>query len=113
MKLKNPPTARSKKRYVVFRLHSEERVDFYSMKNAVWNSLHNWMGEDGLGKANIRIIKNLYDQKGGTGFIQCDPRSVDHVKMGLSLVHQIGDQRVAFQTIRVTGTIKSGKSKAR
>jgi len=111
MKLKNPPTVRGKKRYVVFRLHSKEGIDYFSMKNAVWNSLHNWMGEAGLGKANVRIIKNLYEPGSGKGFIQCDPRYVDQVKMGLSLVHQIGDQRVVFQTIRVSGTIKSGKGK--
>ena len=111
MKLKNPPTVRGKKRYVVFRLHSEESVDYFSLRNAVWNSLHNWMGEAGLGRANVRIIKNLYDQRKGIGFIQCDPKHVDSVKMGLSLVHQIGDQRVVFQTLRVSGTIKSGKTK--
>jgi len=36
---------------------------------------------------------------------------VDLVKVGLALIHQIGDQRVIFQTLRVSGTIKSGKKK--
>jgi hypothetical protein len=31
----------------------------------------------------------------------------------MSLIHQIGDQRVIFQSVRVSGTIKSGKEKTR
>jgi ribonuclease P/MRP protein subunit POP5 len=105
------PTLREKKRYVVFRVHSQERLDYPSMHNAAWNSLLNWMGEKELSRANVRIIKNLWDPRQQAGFVQCSPKSVDSVKMGLSLVHQIGDQRVVFQTLGVSGTIRSGKSR--
>ncbi len=108
--MKNPSSARRKKRYLVFRIHSEGSVDFHSMRNAVWNSLLNWIGESGTGKANITVYRNLYKPSKGTGFIQCSPKHIDDLKVSLSLIHQIGDQRVAFQTLRVAGTIKSGKS---
>ncbi len=105
------PSLRESKRYIVFKVHSTERLDYASMQNAAWNSLLNWMGEKELSRANVRIIKNLWNPSLQTGFIQCSPKFVDAVKMGLSLVHQIGDQRVIFQTLRVAGTIKSGKNK--
>lgn len=105
------PSLRESKRYIVFKVHSTERLDYASMQNAAWNSLLNWMGEKDLSRANVRIIKNLWNPGNQTGFIQCSPKFVDAVKMGLSLVHQIGDQRVIFQTLRVAGTIKSGKNK--
>ena len=64
-----------------------------------------------MAKANIRILKNLWDLRKQKGFVQCLPKFVDSVKVSLSLIHQIGDSRVAFQTLRVSGTIKSGRDK--
>jgi ribonuclease P/MRP protein subunit POP5 len=112
MRLKKLPSMKEKKRYVVFRIHSEEKVDFPNMRNAVWNSLENWLGERDLAQANVHIIKNLWDSREQKGFIKCSHRFVDEVKVGLGLIHQIGDSRVIFQTLRVTGTIKSGKKKS-
>ena len=111
MRLKIPSSMRKKKRYVIFKVHSDSPLDFFSVKNALWNAFLNWMGEYGLSNAGITIYKNLYNQKAGTGFVKCDPKYVEHVKMAMSLIHQIGDQRVVFQTLRVSGTIKSGKIK--
>ena len=112
MKLRTAPSMRPRKRYIVFRVLSKEKLDYTNLRDAVWAVLSEWMGEDDMARANIRLIKNLWDPKTKKGFIQCDHRYVDKVKVGLALVHQIGDQRVIFQTIRVTGTIKSAKSKS-
>ncbi|HDD72496.1 MAG TPA: hypothetical protein ENG00_00225 [Candidatus Aenigmarchaeota archaeon] len=57
------------------------------------------------------IYRNLYNRKEQTGFIQCSSKFADHVKIAINLIHQIGDQRVIFQSLRVSGTIKSGKKK--
>jgi RNase P/RNase MRP subunit POP5 len=112
MSLKKPPSMRAKKRYLIFRLHSSGPVGFQDMKNAVWNSVLNWLGDNEAPNADMHIIKNLWDHGNQTGFIRCHPRYVDQVKMALALIHQIGDEKVIFQTIRVAGTIKSGKEKA-
>ncbi|MBI4019906.1 MAG: ribonuclease P protein component 2 [Candidatus Aenigmarchaeota archaeon] len=103
------PSLREKKRYVFFLVHSEGRLFYPDMKNAIMNSMLTWMGEQGLAKANIWVVKNLWDGK--VGAIKCSHTHVDHVKTALALIHQIGDQKVVFETIRVSGTIKSGKKK--
>ena len=107
------PSLRESKRYIIFKVHSQEKLDYSVIHNAAWNSLLNWMGERDLSKANVRIIKNLWNDKDQSGFIQCSPKYVDAVKVSLSLIRQIGDSRVIFQTIRVSGTIKSGKNKTK
>ena len=112
MSLKKPPSMRAKKRYLIFRLHSSEPVGFQDMKAAVWNSVLNWLGDNEAPNADIHIVKNLWHPGVQTGFIRCHPKYVDQVKMALALIHQIGDEKVIFQTIRVSGTIKSGKEKA-
>jgi RNase P/RNase MRP subunit POP5 len=113
MRLKKKPSQKAKKRYIVFRVHSSEPepISYENMRNAVWNSLDHWLGEQDLAQADVRIIRNLWDRKKQTGFVQCSHRYVDLVKTGMSLVRQIGDQRATFQTIRVSGTIKAAKSK--
>ena len=111
MKLRRLPSSRESKRYVIFRIHSEESLSYEPVKDAIWNSILNWLGEEDMAKANVRILKNLWNQREKKGFVQCSPKFVDSVKMSLSLIHQIGDSKVAFQTLRVSGTLKSGKEK--
>jgi RNase P/RNase MRP subunit POP5 len=113
MSLKKPPSMRAKKRYLIFRLHSSEPVGFQDMKAAVWSSVLNWLGDNEAPQADIHIIKNLWNGKEQTGFIRCEPGYVDAVKMALALIHQIGDEKVIFQTVRVSVTIKSGKEKTK
>jgi len=111
MKLKKLPSLREKKRYIIFKVHAEETLSFENVSNAIWNSLLDWLGERELAKANVWIIKNLWNGKEQTGFIKCSPKYVDAVKVGLALIHQIGDSKVILQSLRVSGTIKSGKEK--
>lgn len=109
MRLKKLPSQRESKRYVFFRIHSSEDLVFQGVRNAVMNSLLNWMGSEDFARAKPWVIKNLW--KANEGVIQCSHRYVDNLKVGLALIHQIGDSRVIFETTRVSGTIKSGKKK--
>jgi ribonuclease P/MRP protein subunit POP5 len=113
MGLRTLPSMRESRRYIVFRVLSEDRVGYDQVRDALWNSMTHWIGEAGLARAGVRLIKNLWSQGEQTGFIQVSPKHVDAVKVAMSLIHQIGDQRVIFQSVRVSGTIKSGKEKTR
>jgi RNase P/RNase MRP subunit POP5 len=111
MGLRRLPSMRGRKRYIMFRVISEDRVDYNSMRDALWNSMTHWMGEADLGKSGVRIIKNLWNQGEQSGCVQVSPKYVDAVKLSMALIHQVGDQRVIFQSTRVSGTIKAGKKK--
>lgn len=112
MALRRMPSMREKKRYVVFRVISDKPVGYDFMRDALWNSMTHWIGEAGLAKAGVRVLRNLWNQEEQAGFIQVSPKYVDSVKVAMGLIHQIGDQRVIFQSVRVSGTIKSGKEKS-
>ncbi len=111
MKLKRLPSMKEKKHYLTFRVHSDMPVVFEDMKGAALNSILNWMGEKGFSLSNVRIIKNLWNRKRQEAWLSCTPKTVDDVKMSLALIHQIGDARVIFHVLRVSGTIKSGREK--
>jgi RNase P/RNase MRP subunit POP5 len=109
MKLKSKPTLRDKHKYVVFKIHSSAKLQYSDVKNAVMNALLGWMGERDFAEASIWLIKNLWDAREQKGFIRCAPKYTEAVKMSLLLIHQIGDEKVAVQSLWVSGTIKSGK----
>jgi RNase P/RNase MRP subunit POP5 len=111
MRLKTLPSIKDKKRYVFFEILSSESLEFPEVKNSVMNSLLNWLGEKAFASAKPRVIRNLWNSKERRGIIQCSHKFVNEVKTGLALIHQIGDHRVIFRTLRVSGTIKSGKKK--
>jgi ribonuclease P/MRP protein subunit POP5 len=115
-RLKSTPTLRPKKHYVIFRVHTDNpefRPDFLNIRGAIWNSLESWLGESGLAKANVKFVMNLWNPQKQSGLLSCNPKYVDHVKVALALVHQIGDERVIIQVLRVSGTIKSGMEKSK
>ncbi len=109
MRLRSRPALREKKRYIFFRVHSERGIEYEEIRNAVMNSLLNWMGGEGFAKAKPWLIKNLW--KRNSGVLRCSHRYVDDVKVSLALIRQIGDSKVIFETLRVSGTIKSGRKK--
>lgn len=111
MKLKRLPSMRESKRYLYFRVVSEGAIDYTNVKNAIWNSMSNWLGQNELAQASPRLIRNLWDGK--KGVLRCHPRYVDNVKMALALISQIGDQKVIFHVLRVSGTIRSGREKTK
>ena len=113
MKLKSKPSLREKKRYLTFRIISEEPLDYDNVKGAIWHSMENWLGQNELAQASPRLIKNLWNPKTSSGFLQCSPKYVDQIKVALALIKQIGDTRVIFQVLRVSGTIKSGLDKTK
>jgi|YelNatPaOPRAMG01_1025707.scaffolds.fasta_scaffold141834_2 RNase P/RNase MRP subunit POP5 len=108
-KLKTRPTLKERKRYIFFYIHTNRPLLFTEVKNAVEDALLNWMGIEKYARAKPWLIKNLWDGK--MCVIRCNHKYVDDVKMSLALINQIGDAKVIFQGLRVSGTLKSGKEK--
>ncbi len=111
MKIKKMPTLKERSRYLVFKIHSKEALDYNDVKTAIWGSILNFLGEEQTARANVRIVRNLWKTKTGTGFLKCGHLYVDKIKVALALISQIGDSKVIVQTMRVSGTIKSANKK--
>lgn len=112
MKLKSKPSLRERKRYIVFKVESSGPFLYENMRNAVYDSTARWLGENEMGKADVHVVKNLWDSRRRVGFVRCGPKYVDDIKSSLALVKQIGDSRVVIHTLRVSGTIKSATEKS-
>lgn len=100
-----------KKRYLSFEIISESSVEFADFVNVFWNSSMSFIGELGSAKASIWIVKDLWDQKLQKGVIKCSHAFVEKIRLILSLIGRIGDQRVIVSVLGVSGTLNSAKAK--
>lgn len=105
------PMIAGKKRYLSFEIMSELPVEFSDFVNVFWNSSMSFIGELGSAKASIWIVKDLWDQKQQKGVIKCSHRFVEKIRLVLSLISRIGDQRVIVSVLGVSGTLNSAKAK--
>jgi ribonuclease P/MRP protein subunit POP5 len=107
------PTLREKERYVAFQVISEEGEEFnYSdLEAAIWNTMLDFLGEEGVSKTSVWLMKDCWDPKTQKGILRCNNKSVQEVIASLGLIDRLGDNRITFKILRVSGTIKSIREK--
>jgi len=103
------PTLREKERYVSFKVISEEPINYADLESAIWGTILDFFGEHGISKTSLWLIKNLYSEKDQIGVIKCNNKSVPQVIACLGLISRLGDARVIFKILKVSGTIKGLK----
>jgi ribonuclease P/MRP protein subunit POP5 len=103
------PSLREKERYISFQVISEEPIVYEDLEQAVWNVMIDFFGELGVSKTSVWIIKNLYDPEKQVGVIRCNNKSVPQVVAGLGLISRLGDVRVTFKILKISGTIRGLK----
>ena len=103
------PTLREKDRYISFQVISEEPIIYEDLEQSIWNVMLDFFGELGVARTSMWIIKNLYDSKEQVGVIRCNNKSVQQVIAGLGLISRLGDTRVTFKILNVSGTIRGLK----
>lgn len=104
-----PPTLRSKKRYVKFKVISEEPIVYADLEHSIWNTLLDFYGEYGTAELDLWLIKNLYDKNEQTAVIRCNNKAVCKVIAGLGMLTRLGDSRIVIKVLKVSGTIRGLK----
>jgi len=103
------PTLREKKRYISFQIISEEPINYADIESAIWGTALDFLGEHGISRTSLWLVKNLYNPGKQIGVIRCNNRSVQQVIACLGLILRLGDTRVIFKVLKVSGTIKGLK----
>lgn len=104
-----PPSLREKERYIRFKVISEEPISYVDLENAIWNLFLDFYGELGVSELSLWVIKNLWNEKEQTGVIKCNNKSIQKILAGLAFVSRLGDSRVVFKILKISGTIKGLK----
>jgi len=101
------PTLRERERYIYFKIISEESIFYSDLEAGIWQTLLEVYGELGVSPTSVWLVKNLWDERDQTGIIRCNNKSVSKVIAGLGLITRLGESRVIFKILKVSGTIKS------
>ena len=105
------PTLRERKRYICFQVIPEKGEEFtYSdLEAAIWNVALDFLGEHGVSQTSLWLLKDCWDPKKQIGIIRCNHKSVQAVIASLGLIDRLGDNRITFKILKVSGTIKGVK----
>jgi len=101
------PSMREKSRYLVYEVYSNSRFIKNRIIKAVRNSLIAFLGEFGVSEISLVILD--WSDSHQRGILKINNKHADKVIAGISLISGIDDEKVAFHTIALCGTIKKAK----
>jgi len=101
-------TIKEKNRYLVYKVISENEVDFSSVKNAIKEGVINFVGNLDLARLNLFILDNWKDQK---GILKVEREHLDTIRACLIWIRKINKEPVILKVIGVSGTINKVKKK--
>lgn len=106
-----PSSLRERKRYIYFQIISEEPIEYSDLEAGIWNTMLDFLGEYGVSKTSVWLMKDNWNGDKQTGIVSCNHKSVKDVVATLGLIDRLGDNRITFKIIKISGTIKGTKKK--
>ncbi len=100
-----PSSLRSKKRYLAFRVYSDEQVARDEVVRAVWREVLGFLGENIASELEVWVLD--YDPELREGFLVCGHKQVGRMKAILALVNSYKDKRFSIHPLGVSGTVKA------
>jgi ribonuclease P/MRP protein subunit POP5 len=93
-----------RKRYIAFKVISEEQHNKQAIFDAISKSILTLRGSHRPNKINLRLLE--YDQQSGQGILVCGHKLVDLVRQSISTGIKIADKPATIRVIGVSGTIR-------
>ena len=100
-----PPSLRTKKRYVAFKVYSQEPVTRDDVVRAIWKETLGFLGENKASELEMWVLD--YDNGSQQGFLTCAHTSVEAVKACLTLVNSVQNKKFMVHVLGVSGTVKA------
>jgi RNase P/RNase MRP subunit POP5 len=99
------PAERDSQRYLKFRIHSEEKVSFREVLQAVKNSTREFMGIKELSEAQPWLIKNRFNEEEQEGVVKIKREFEDDLRASLTLSEL--PENGFFEVVKVSGSVGS------
>ncbi len=96
-----------RKRYIVFRLLSQEPIGHGDVENAIKTAISRLYGDYGLSLSRMYLA--IYEPSTGYGVLRVSHLWKDKVIIALSYVRNIEDKPVLIIPIRISGSIKRAR----
>jgi ribonuclease P/MRP protein subunit POP5 len=96
-----------RRRYVVFRLDSEEEVGSRELQREIHSAQASLFGDQGAARNRLKLI--YYESP--FGMLRCRHDQIEETRATLASIYAIGGVRAALHIKGVSGTIKSAREK--
>ena len=98
---------REKKRYLVYRIDAEKRVDMRTAQEDIIAQVQGLLGVFQSASAGIQPIK--YDKEKQRGILRVNHTAVDLIKSCFVMIHKVNNTTASVHTIGVSGILKKAK----
>lgn len=103
------PTLKERKRYILFRLFTEERAENREVKELVTKAGLTFLGELGMAKSGFQFMPETWKQTEMTGIVKVGHKFVDEAKSALILIKQFKGKPASISCLKVSGVINKVK----
>jgi RNase P/RNase MRP subunit POP5 len=100
-----------RRRYLALQVDSAESFSSSELMTAIWNALMKLYGECGASQAGLSLI--TYDLQEKFAVARVGHKAVDPVRASLASITSIAGRPAAVHVLRVSGTIKALRKKAK
>ncbi len=104
-------TRTERRRYVAARIESRQTFGERDVYDALWTSLARLFGEVGASHAELYLVE--YDAGKAQAIFRCSHRALEMVKASIAATTEVAGEKAAFRMVRVSGTLKSLRTKKR
>jgi len=101
------PSLRKRKRYVLFKVISEEQINYPLFKELLNSTFLKFYGELEFSRFDFKLLDERWNEREQIGIVKCNHIFVPNIIVVLGLLQRIGDARVNVKILKVSGTIKS------
>ncbi len=106
------PSLREKKRYLVFEVISKDKaIGFDNVEEAIISAGLKLIGELGMAKAGVILLKDKWDKDSGRGMLRINNKYVDHIKAAFTFIEQIDGKDVIVRSLGISGIMKKAQEK--
>jgi RNase P/RNase MRP subunit POP5 len=92
-------------RYLAIQIESNESFEEDDIKDAFWDAVLQLFGEYGASKAGLFLIN--YDKQKKQAVLRCSHKALSMVHASVASITKINGKPVAFQVLKISGTIKA------
>lgn len=105
--MKTIPTLREKKRYLAFKIISENAINRRELTEEILDSICSLFGDTGASEINPALMS--YD--GGYGILRCQKDRTSDTRAALACINKVGGGRVSIMVLGISGSVKGAMEK--
>ncbi|MCC5994005.1 MAG: hypothetical protein LM587_00175 [Candidatus Aenigmarchaeota archaeon] len=101
------PTLRRKRRYILFKVISEQKIEYLSFKELLISTFLKFYGEHTFARFDFRLLDERWNENEQIGIARCAHNFVPNTIVVFGLLQRLGDIRINVKILKISGTINS------